>query len=1801
MMNKIIVKRERPIIEPDLNVTGEEPTSIVFQNKPKLEATTQNETIEDKSITKSPVSIFELPETNEPYPYFYHTWNKLLLCNLNDVSETFNTDISNKENANIYVFNNELNDFKKQHEEYGNSLQNYYNISEQLTRSETNISNELGEQVRIKINELTPIYIQKCENIMSTLLFMTLDQCHDFRGGRTSGSGSWVTDTKKGQLSNIVNTSLLNSEIGITDNIYTNEFMNTLVKTSFSGKKNVVGLMVISEESYQILINNNEYSLEINGKKEINIQQIMNNFGNFIYIGSDIQMNCNTAGNELKITLDSKEVNVSFLGFTSDGWDKGMHKVWYMNEKKHIYSISIDSIKQIGNNITTTYSGNKITVFENIVPSYELLYNSKDKEGGFINNFQFNGSLITKNNFNEIYIDKNFETLFQSFMETIYQEKKIVEEQTEDNYIGGYLNQNGSGNNNNKLIRGAAYKFYGVRGPDSKELETLSSEKRILYDVYENIFVELLKKISKNTISPEIHPEFKYPETFNFSKEEQINTRIEKVNKLYKNSLSEDKFIKKQFGTVNDMNIAPVIERVMNSLNCSNNCGINNEEEEIEEENTENIKKKNITSSPITTIATDNTDNSETSDNIENSLLGGAVRKSEETKLSNQLCVEKINENIRNNLNDSYPFKFQVVSGVLDSSLQGGENIPEYFPPELDIFMTIFGNDGKLLGAIVRMTFLKEILKNTTNTKNNARVFSHFIYVSYSEIKIDNSELSDENWQMDNTKYPNALKLLLDYVVENTVLLPNLNNYLSNFELKLKDDSYRRWYYYFSDTAGPSVAEGINEVIIKIFNGKLDSISDDNVDISESIVKVSQKIYEDSSELREIFITVKPDKKRNYAFSSIFLLRIKYIGDKSRCTDSLFLNRNKYLECLQVTGDENAYFTGLINGASTIFSPPSKFAIYFAPYFTYGDVEEGKFLINESVYKETLLKGLSPTDFKISSSSTRKKSSEQIIEFKSFYLKANNKLDGFNTLQTNLIGNTYNNQIRNLDYSFTSSLFYIQDFEGDKTYIENFLNSKDYTTFTSKDLCKEKNELEKMNNKLKKINENFLTYNKCYEDALSIKYFIKLQVEVCENQINDLKTSLNENEREILSKYSDKIMEQLKQVIENPDKDYRYNITLSLDDFDYIKKQLQIIFNYSKKISDLLNSMVSVEELDNILTNIVDEAKPFPKEAIFYVHFVLSLNDVTSIILPNLNKMLYRIKSNETKYEDNNSFTNVKKEIDEIIIDIKEKIQDINNIFKENYGDVTLPCKNIEEMDLKNLRKYSKNLKLSDKGSKDDLKTQLKEKIISIDSDRKTITSTSSISNPLKDNKPNDDITFTSVLEKRPSIMSAIKVSRPKIEIGGDAQMNRKEDNIYNNELEESDSITKYNVEKESKIIPYESNNDNNYNESYRRNQIYILKCFSEIIKNNNELYNVFIIKNKDDININFDVMESIDNYCISILMMQVYYFLTGFNPVLETIDEITKEIDSLNIETSSLNDTIKIRNYYSEIINTFIDIEYLSPNATTFILDYYSVQIIDKIGFVYDLKKWCEINYYLLLYIYENLNLIHTGKNKFIDDNDSTNFAIITTIYNFLNTTDLIEMNIYDGLSDNKKKVESNVSLETEEERKNMEKSIKCVESYKYLSLFLIKYCNELANKISNNKLTYSNNGILFDYNIIINTLNDNESTELLNTFQNLQVNISNTSEIQSVLKNLLSLDKFDEYSIVIENFKNDVKLLENTDLNNKYSIEEANKVIGAGITLKNKKNKRRNKTRNSKKSTHKKKTKKRINSKQRKFTRRR
>jgi hypothetical protein len=1525
---------------------------------------------------------------------------------------------------------------------------------------------------------------------MTTLLFMPLDQCHDFRGSRTSGSSSWVTEISKGVLKKDVNEEQLTD--GITKNIYSNDFMNTLVKTSFSGKQGIVGIMVIGDDSFQLLSNSTEYK---NGD-DLDIQKIMNSFENFITIGSDITMNCDPRGNRLKLPIEEKDAQIIFLGFTSDGWDKGMHDVWSMNERKHIYSIKIDSIKQLqSGEPEVIYSGDKVTIIENIVPCYEMLYKSKDESNtnAFINNFvSSDGKKITKSNFNDFFSQEAFDRLYSEFLAELYRKEKhivVEEEEEEEGQGGGAIDET-------SILRGATYKFYGVRSPDSKASQGMSPENRVRHLIFENIFIEILKKLSKN-ISPQIHPDFKYPDVTNINcdgSEEKLNDRIQKVNHLYEtikneiyseypkiydkdaydklrskmdkgcDSSTEDRIIIKQFGTVNDMNIAPVIEKVIDSLNCSDNCNIINVERISEEEEEEEEESREDISQGTTTAADESS--SDTSEVVVTNTK--KITKKKELKTP---CQTAIDTNIEYDLNNKYPFKFQVVSGVLDSSLQGGENMPEYFPPEMDIFMTIFDNEGNLEGAVVRMTFLKDILKNTTNTKNNARVFSHFIYVDFDEIELECEDKLGENWKINSEQYPFALKQLITYTVNNTSFLPSLSkNLISNFELKLKDDTFKSWYFYFSDTAGPSVSEGINDVVKRIFSGSIGIIRDENVDVSESIVKVAQKLYIDSPKLREIF-TQKPGTiVRSPAFESIFLLRIKYIGDKSRCTDSLFLNRNKYAECMQITGDENAYFTALINGASTIYSPPSRFALYFAPYFTYGDVESeakpgepvGKFLMNLPIYKETLLKGESPTEFKISSSSSRKRSinTDDVIPFESLLVKERG------TLASGV-------DVRNK----ANAIIKFVDDKVIRVYAEAVLKSREMTEVSqledpSKKISKQKeiktdlegyvreyNELEKLYNMLKdtvdKIfikqierNNNELThlyYNKIIEQLRNIfidnEFIIepvvisKEDFERIKNEIvTFLKKSVESMKQMASQPYSSVTPPQMLDIDGEPVVDKKGNVTLTQGAYNDLNKNIPVY----EKFLQLLQNIEDVKEFYDVLKELNDYytknlvvLKGASQKVIFwesninnYIAFIFSLSDIVNHILPNIKTAKSRFASQTKKYDKFSPTINT----------ILSELPDFSRKKKAE----SEPLKPAPRLVLEEPRAESAPAVL-----------QIPKEVVN---ESITAEHISSMFQPQ---------------EKSSSVITAkTKIGRQPLLGGGTSE------------------------------------------ESYRKNQIYILKCFSDLIKTNNSEYEDLITPNKT--NFNYENIKSIDDYCVSILMLQAYYSLNSFQPKLKSLKDITDEIATLNEDTSTLQDAINIRNYYSQIIDTFINIEYIQEDSIEFILTSLDVDIIEGDAVIYDVKKWCDSSFYLLTFVLTNLNLINSGPDKFVNKFDDINYIIMSRIHSLIGDMDVNVMNNYYELSKSREEIDK-IEEFTQEEKTVLLNKISIAESYEYLCLFLIKYCNNLLMKITNNQLNYSQNGLIYNYE----TIKDKIGKESADKFNSIKINIGNSDKIEASLFN--------------------------------------------------------------------------------------
>ena len=1616
------------------------------EGEKEYETTVFEQQIEPK-VEKAASSI-SIPEflVGEPYPYFYHTWNKLLLCDLNDAAEIFKIqNDGNDLEPNIYIYNKQsTNDFETQHNKYGNSLQNYYNVIPQLG----NVSSQWKEEERININNITPVLLQKCDNIMTTLLFMPLDQCHDFRGGRTTGSASWVTEISKGVLKKDVDIDDVAN--GITENLNSNDFMNTLVKTSFSGKQNIVGIMVIGDDSHEALLSS-ESTFKLNATT-LDIQKIMDGYGQMITVASDILMSCDPKGNRQRLTCGSKVAQVIFLGFTSDGWDKGMHDVWSMNEKKHIYSIIIDSIKQMPSGAPEVkYSGNKITVIENIVPCYEMLYKSKEEGdvNAFINNYQLpDGKKLMKSNFNEFFTQANFDRLYADFLAELYRTgKEIHVDEDEDIIYGGGNEYQESG-----VVRGAAYKFYGVRAPDTKTSERMSPENRVRHIIFENLFIEILKKISKN-ISPQVHEDFNYPEETDSCAEgtERINDKIVKANELYetvKNQMKvpeyskeaytelkeqmetgESKFIVKQFGTVNDMNIAPVIERVMDSLNCSDNCTIKNVA--IEEEGDAEGVVEDV----------------------------APVAKGKDVKT----CKTDIETNIRTDLNNKYPFKFQVVSGVLDSSMQGGENMPEYFPPELDIFLTIFDAVGNLQGAVIRMTFLKVILKNTTNTKNNARVYSHFIYVGFDEIAMECEDKLGANWKQNAEQYGFALKQLLDYAVRNTYFLPNLtNSSISNFEIALKNGEYRSWYYYFSDSAGPSVSEGINDIVKKIFSGQIGIVNDDNIDVSESIVKVAQKIYMDSTKLREIFTQQSGATVRSYAFESIFLLRIKYIGDKSRCTDSLFLNRNKYAECMQITGDENAYFTALVNGASTIYSPPSKFALYFAPYFT----EEGKFLLNVPIYKDTLLKGESPSVFKINTSSSKKKSvdTDALIPFESSYVKEKGALK--TGVEVRKLANQIIQYATNVvDRSYFSAQMRARE-------IDNYLNIEDLSKRT-KQLKDTKKEIEGYQNDYSELEDTF--------------------TELKDKTLGPFITEITRIENPLNKPYYDKLIEQLQTVF--VDNDFIIEqVTLSGNDFQRIKQDTtEFLTKAVASMKKMIEKPFDKAEPPFILD--IDGANVFDKKG-NQSKLTLSAYNIITNFVPLYEAKLATLR----QIEDAEDLKTVLKELNEMY---NKNIIILSGIPKSvvfwterinDYINTVLSVSDIINHILPNI-KAAKSKFASQTNKYDKFKPVIEEVLSKIpDLSKKKITPPKVVT-PVVEEKPIVEEEVKPVEEEVKPVEEEVKPALIDVE--------EKPITIEAEELKDIEEVkekpkSKFGCVGDNCVISGGANND-----SYRKNQIHILKSFSALIKTNNEMYSNLIEGN----NFNYSNIDSIDKFCIAILLLQSYNSLNSFIPQLKSFDDIISEISKLDENTSSLTDAINIRNYYSSIINNFVDIEYLNPDAIDYILNLYNVEVFEGENIVYNLHKWANISYYLTTFIYTNLGAINGGNFVSID-NDKT-FGEINNEYNNLDSYDVKEMAAICDIDSFKNDI-NNSDFIDEEAKANLNKQFQDLDKYKQMSLHLIKFCNDFVMKLSGGSLKFQ----LYSYDTIINVLNENGENKLVEEFNAIKINLPSDLAQGIVLK---------------------------------------------------------------------------------------
>jgi len=308
----------------------------------------------------------------------------------------------------------------------------------------------------------------------------------------------------------------------------------------------------------------------------------------------------------------------------------------------------------------------------------------------------------------------------------------------------------------------------------------------------------------------------------------------------------------------------------------------------------------------------------------------------------------------------NYPFKFTVASGSLDSSSLGGQSIPQYNPPEVDVYMPIFkvnlNSTSELMGVIVRMVVVKKILGNPINSKSQVVVICHFAYVDFNETGITPPT--------DVTQYAAKIGELLKYTVENTIYVKDSSECYDietlqsmdlnsdeniDFRLKINGGLKRNWYKYFTFTQGPTVK---NSIVIPTSFFTLQTLkSKASKDyVANGIVYAADKLYSDSTNLQQIFT----GNNGHLLFIKLFLIRNKYTGDKSRSTDTLFLNKVKYLEGVQISNDENTLYNSQMFGLNTIWSTSAKSVFYMTPYMT----KTEKLPITSSVYINELCKGL---------------------------------------------------------------------------------------------------------------------------------------------------------------------------------------------------------------------------------------------------------------------------------------------------------------------------------------------------------------------------------------------------------------------------------------------------------------------------------------------------------------------------------------------------------------------------------------------------------------------------------------------------------------------------------------------------------------------------------------------------------------------------------------------------------------------------------------------------------------------------
>jgi hypothetical protein len=310
------------------------------------------------------------------------------------------------------------------------------------------------------------------------------------------------------------------------------------------------------------------------------------------------------------------------------------------------------------------------------------------------------------------------------------------------------------------------------------------------------------------------------------------------------------------------------------------------------------------------------------------------------------------------------PYRYTIVSNAIDGSGQGGQVYPSFHSPELDVYMNMFDVNNEYHGSVLRFSFLREVLSNTLNKKSAVMVELFYCYFDLRMFTRTATPVSGESITNEDETPGNLLfeiNQIVEYVLQNTTINV-IDEDTGDFQLvTLVGDGKELTWVSFKTTDAPSV-EDINKVTVAdnftrkmtkirqtlglaptgartapkniafllkdLYDKYFSCICMKNATVIDKILNASAILWEINKGILQEYIS------NDEYFYKIFLLRNKFIGDKSRATDALLMNKNPNVECIQSSNDENTLFTAFMYNMSSqwLVSSSSTKIWYLSPY-----------------------------------------------------------------------------------------------------------------------------------------------------------------------------------------------------------------------------------------------------------------------------------------------------------------------------------------------------------------------------------------------------------------------------------------------------------------------------------------------------------------------------------------------------------------------------------------------------------------------------------------------------------------------------------------------------------------------------------------------------------------------------------------------------------------------------------------------------------------------------------------------------